>query len=34
VDTDPAPSRAEVFDRLQRGEITAQQAIAELEGSK
>ncbi len=34
VDTDPAPSRAEVLDRLKRGEITAQQAIQELEGMK
>lgn len=32
VDTDPAPSRADVIDRLRRGEITAQQALAELEG--
>lgn len=33
VDTDPAPSRAEVLDRLKRGEITASDAIRELEGS-
>ncbi|HEU5331569.1 MAG TPA: DUF2089 domain-containing protein [Actinocrinis sp.] len=32
VETDPAPSRADVVDRLRRGEITAQQALAELEG--
>ena len=32
VETDPEPARAEVLDRLARGEITAQQAIAELEG--
>nr|MDT0662097.1 DUF2089 domain-containing protein [Micromonospora sp. DSM 115978] len=32
VETDPAPSRADVIDRLRRGEITAQQALAELEG--
>jgi len=32
VETDPAPSRAEVIDRLRRGEITAQQALSELEG--
>jgi len=32
VDTDPAPSRADVIDRLRRGEITAQQALTELEG--
>src|SRR3974390_579739 len=31
VDTDPAPSRAEVLDRLRRGEINAQEAIGELE---
>ncbi|MBO3731785.1 DUF2089 domain-containing protein [Glycomyces niveus] len=33
VETDPAPSRADVIDRLRRGEITADQALAELEGS-
>ena len=32
VDTDPAPSRSEVLDRLARGEISATDAIAELEG--
>ncbi|GII93542.1 DUF2089 domain-containing protein [Sinosporangium siamense] len=32
VETDPAPSSADVVDRLRRGEITAQQALAELEG--
>ncbi len=32
VDTDPAPPKSEVLDRLARGEITAAQAIAELEG--
>ncbi len=32
VETDPAPSRAEVIDRLRRGEITARQALSELEG--
>ena len=31
VDTNPMPSRAEVLDRLQRGEITAEDAIRELE---
>ena len=31
VDTDPAPSRSEVLDRLKRGEITAPEAIRELE---
>src|SRR6202521_3765056 len=30
VDTNPAPSRVEVLDRLQRGEINAQDAIREL----
>ncbi|WP_327031316.1 DUF2089 domain-containing protein [Micromonospora ureilytica] len=32
VETDPAPSRADVIDRLRRGEITAQEALAELDG--
>lgn len=32
VETDPAPSRTDVIDRLRRGEITAQQALAELDG--
>jgi hypothetical protein len=31
VETNPAPSRAEILDRLTRGEITAQDAIRELE---
>src|SRR5262245_21004064 len=31
VDTNPAPSRTEILDRLKRGEITAQDAIGELE---
>lgn len=34
VETDPAPSRADVIDRLRRGEITAEHALAELEGAK
>jgi hypothetical protein len=34
VETNPAPSRAEILDRLKRGELTAQQAIQELEGLK
>jgi hypothetical protein len=34
VDTDPAPSRADVIDRLRRGEITAQEALRELEVPK
>lgn len=32
VDTDPRPPRAEVLERLSRGEITAEEAIAALEG--
>ena len=32
VDTNPKPSRSEVLDRLNRGEISAGEAIAELEG--
>ena len=31
VETDPEPGRAEVLERLARGEITAEDAIAELE---
>ncbi|MFC3499468.1 DUF2089 domain-containing protein [Micromonospora krabiensis] len=34
VDTDPAPGGADVLDRLQRGEISVQQALAELERSR
>jgi hypothetical protein len=34
VETDPAPSRADIIDRLRRGEITAQQALSELEGRR
>ena len=34
VETNPAPSRAEVLDRLKRGEISAQDAIQELEALK
>jgi hypothetical protein len=34
VDTDPAPSRADVIDRLRRGEISAQDALRELEESR
>jgi hypothetical protein len=34
VETDPAPSGADVIDRLRRGEITAQQALAEMEASR
>jgi hypothetical protein len=32
VNTDPAPSRSEVLQRLKRGDITALEAIRELEG--
>ena len=34
VDIDPAPTGADVVDRLRRGEITAQEALAELEGPR
>ena len=34
VETDPKPSRAEVLERLKRGEISADQAVAELEALK
>ena len=34
VETDPPNVRGEVLERLKRGEITAQDAIAELEGRK
>ncbi|TDC73082.1 DUF2089 domain-containing protein [Streptomyces hainanensis] len=34
VDTDPAPSGADVIDRLRRGEISAQEALTELERSR
>src|ERR1044071_6017208 len=30
VENDPAPSRADIIDRLRRGEIDAQQALQEL----
>jgi len=33
VETDPGPSRADIVDRLRRGEITAAEALRELEGS-
>jgi hypothetical protein len=33
VETNPTPSRTEILDRLQRGEINAQDAIRELEES-
>lgn len=31
VDTAPAPSRSEILDRLKRGEISAEDAIREME---
>src|SRR5262245_41189031 len=31
VETNPLPSRSEILDRLKRGEITAQEAIQQLE---
>ncbi len=34
IEINPAPSRSEVLDRLNRGEITAQEAIHELEARK
>jgi hypothetical protein len=34
VDLDPKPPRAEVIERLKRGEITADEAIEVLEGRK
>jgi len=32
VEINPRPSRSEVLERLNRGEITADEAVAELEG--
>src|ERR1700749_1053065 len=32
IDTDPGPTRAEVLERLKQGEISAEDAIRELEG--
>jgi hypothetical protein len=34
VDTNPTPSQGEILDRLRQGEITAQDAIRELEALK
>jgi hypothetical protein len=34
VDTDPPPAGTDVVDRLRRGEISAQEALAELERSR
>ncbi|MFE7131785.1 DUF2089 domain-containing protein [Streptomyces sp. NPDC057638] len=34
IDTGPAPTAADVVDRLRRGEISAEEALAELERSR
>lgn len=34
IDINPSPSRAEVLERLKNGDITAEEAIAELEALK
>ena len=34
VETNPPPTRAEILNRLNRGEISAEQAISELEALK
>ena len=34
IDTNPSPSRADVLERLKNGEITAAEAIRELEALK
>lgn len=34
IDTNPSPSRADVLERLKSGEITAEEAIRELEAIK
>ncbi len=34
VESNPTPSRTEILDRLQRGEMTAEDAIRELEKSE
>ena len=34
VETNPMPSKAEILDRLQQGEITAEDAIKEMEALK
>ena len=34
VETNPAPSRTEILDRLKRGEINAEDAVRELEALK
>ncbi|OIQ67204.1 hypothetical protein GALL_512230 [mine drainage metagenome] len=34
VELDPKPARSDVLERLSRGEISAEQAIADLEGRR
>ena len=34
VETNPTPSKSEVLERLRRGDITAEDAIREMEGLK
>ena len=34
VETNPLPSRTEILDRLQRGELTADEAVRQLEARK
>ena len=34
VETNPAPSQAEILDRLKRGELSANEAIRQLEALK
>lgn len=34
VNTNPTPSQAEILDRLKRGEISADEAIRDLEGTE
>lgn len=34
VEVDPRPTRSEVLDRLKRGELNADEAVAELEGRR
>jgi len=33
VETNPTPSKAEILERLERGEITAEEAIGQMEAS-
>jgi len=34
VETDPKPSRAEILERLERGEITAEEAVRQMEARR